>query len=115
MNYKEYEIYRNAYKELSSCFASSMYIDDVFLYNWGNGELLSVDKSLYSLEESETEGWLKEGIETGAECIYGDDQIVYLYYTENSELTMGMKISLQQIKNTFAKKFSFHCHSLFSV
>ncbi len=114
-NYKEYEIYRNAYKELSSCFASSMYIDDVFLYNWGNGELLSVDKSLYSLEESETEGWLKEGIETGAECIYGDDQIVYLYYTENSELTMGMKISLQQIKNTLQSYESERDYQFFFV
>lgn len=112
--YGDYQIYREAYKELSNCFASSMYIDDVFLYLPKRGQILSVDRSLYSVEGSEQQRQLERGMETGENCFYNGDQITYLYY-EDERMAVGMDISLPQVRSTLQSYESERDYQFFFV
>ncbi len=112
--YRDYQIYREAYRELSDCFASSMYIDDVFLYVPEKGQILSVDQSLYSVEGSAYQEWLEWGMETGENCFYGENQITYLYYDDNN-LAVGMVISLPQVRSTLQSYESERDYQFFFV
>lgn len=113
-DFQEYQMYREAYKELGECFASSMYIDDVFLYLPERGKILSAERSLYSVAGSEYQRRLERGLKKGDRCFYQGNQITYLFY-DREDAAVGMEISLPQIRSTLQSYESERNYQFFFV
>lgn len=112
--YEDYQNYREAYGALRDCFASSMYIKDVFLYIPHRSEVLSVERSLYSIKETAVKKRLDQGRETGRNCFYEGDHITYMDYTNNN-MAVGMVISLPQVRSTLQSYESERDYQFFFV
>lgn len=111
--YEDYQNYREAYMALSDCFASSMYIEDVFLYIPNRKEVLSVERSLYTIDDA-VEKRLEQGKKMEKNCSYEGDRIIYMDYTK-ANMAVGMVISLLQVKSMIQSYESERDYQFFFV